>query len=176
MIQKKILIVAVTALFIFTIIACNNKKQAIPNDFNLSKPNIVFILADDMGYGDVSCFNKNSKINTPFIDKLASTGVMFTDAHTSSAVCTPTRYGILTGRYNWRSKLKQGVLSGFSKALIPQERVTIASFLKENGYVTAGIGKWHLGWDWAAGNVDGIDQPDRAERGGGRRILQRRGG
>ncbi|MCG8308359.1 MAG: arylsulfatase [Cytophagales bacterium] len=124
-----------------------------------TRPNIVFILADDLGYGDVSCFNENSKIQTPFIDKLASEGVMFTDAHTSSSVCTPTRYGILTGRYNWRSTLKQGVLGGFSKALIPPDRLTVAGFLKQHGYRTAGIGKWHLGWDWA--NIDaGNDQVD----------------
>lgn len=113
------------------------------------KPNIVFILADDLGYGDVSCYNENSKISTPNIDNVASGGVMFTDAHTSSAVCTPTRYGILTGRYNWRSTLKSGVLSGYSKALIQPDRATVASFLKDNGYTTGYIGKWHLGWDWA---------------------------
>ncbi|MFW6310500.1 MAG: sulfatase-like hydrolase/transferase, partial [Prolixibacteraceae bacterium] len=112
-------------------------------------PNIVFILADDMGYGDVSAYNENSKIKTPFIDQLAEEGVMFTDAHTSSAVCTPTRYGILTGRYNWRSTLKNGVLSGYSKSLISQERTTTAEFLQKNGYKTAYIGKWHLGWDWS---------------------------
>jgi arylsulfatase A len=112
-------------------------------------PNIVFILADDMGYGDVSACNKNSKIKTPFIDQLAEEVVMFTDAHTSSSVCTPTRYGILTGRYNWRSSLKSGVLSGYSKSLIKQERTTIAEFLKGNGYKTGYIGKWHLGWDWS---------------------------
>ena len=120
-------------------------------DFKSSQknPNIIFILADDLGYGDISSFNENSKIQTPFIDRLASEGVRFTDAHTSSSVCTPTRYGVLTGRYNWRSTLKQGVLGGFSKALIPEDRMTIAGFLKQNGYVTAGIGKWHLGWNWA---------------------------
>lgn len=123
------------------------------------KPNIIFILADDLGYGDVSCYNENSKIQTPFIDKLANEGVQFTDAHTSSSVCTPTRYGILTGRYNWRTTLKKGVLNGYSKALIPKERKTIAGFLSENGYNTAGIGKWHLGWDW--NNVEaGIDSVD----------------
>lgn len=116
---------------------------------NAQKPNIIFILADDLGYGDVSSYNKQSKIKTLHIDKLASEGVMFTDAHTSSSVCTPTRYGILTGRYNWRSKLKFGVLHGYSKALIPKNRTTIAALLKTEGYKTASIGKWHLGWDWA---------------------------
>lgn len=126
-------------------------------------PNIIFILADDLGYGDISSFNENGKVKTPFIDQLASEGVKFTDAHTSSAVCTPTRYGILTGRYNWRSTLKNGVLGGYSKALIPQDRLTIAGFLKENGYITAGIGKWHLGWDWA--NIDaGKDSVDFSKK------------
>jgi arylsulfatase A len=112
------------------------------------KPNIIYILADDMGYGDVSCYTENSKIKTPYIDKLASEGIRFTDAHTSSAVCTPTRYGILTGRYNWRTKLKKGVLSGYSKALIEPGRMTVGDLLQENKYHTAFIGKWHLGWDW----------------------------
>ncbi|NJB82562.1 sulfatase family protein [Wenyingzhuangia aestuarii] len=126
-------------------------------------PNIIFILADDLGYGDVSSYNKNSKIKTLHIDKLASEGVLFTDAHTSSSVCTPTRYGILTGRYNWRSKLKSGVIQGFSKALIPQDRATIAGVLKSNGYKTAAIGKWHLGWDWA--NVDeGFSKVDYSKK------------
>jgi arylsulfatase A len=111
-------------------------------------PNIVYILADDLGYGDVSCYNEKSKINTPHIDKLASEGIMFTDAHTSSALCTPTRYGILTGRYNWRSVLKSSVLWGYSKALIIPERLTIGKLLQKNQYNTAYIGKWHLGWDW----------------------------
>jgi arylsulfatase A len=132
-----------------------NWKTKTEKELNPKTPNIIFILADDLGYGDVSCFNENSKIKTPNIDALAAEGVMFTDAHTSSAVCTPTRYGILTGRYNWRSTLKQSVLYGYSKALIPNNRKTIARFLQEKGYKTAGIGKWHLGWDWA--NVDAGD-------------------
>jgi len=133
------------------------------------KPNIIFIMADDLGYGDVSCFNEDSKIITPYIDKLAADGVMFKDAHTSSSVCTPTRYGILTGRYNWRSTLKKGVLNGYSKALIPQDRKTIAELLKENGYNTAGIGKWHLGWDWANvdASKDSIDYSRKVENGPG---------
>lgn len=111
-------------------------------------PNIIFILADDLGYGDVSAFSKESKIQTTNIDRLAKQGVTFSDAHSSSAVCTPTRYGILTGRYNWRSTLKSGVLNGYSPALIPQDRKTVAALLKEKNYQTACIGKWHLGWRW----------------------------
>lgn len=111
-------------------------------------PNIIFILADDLGYGDVSALNENSKIQTTNIDRLAQQGVVFTDAHSSSSVCTPTRYGILTGRYNWRSTLKKGVLNGYSQALIPHDRKTIAAILKDEHYQTACIGKWHLGWEW----------------------------
>jgi arylsulfatase A-like enzyme len=111
-------------------------------------PNIVYILADDLGYGDVKCFNAKSKIPTPNMDAMASNGIMFTDAHTSSSVCTPTRYGILTGRYNWRTTLKSSVLSGYSKSLIKKGRTTVADLLKQQGYSTAFIGKWHLGWDW----------------------------
>lgn len=116
------------------------------------KPNIIFILADDMGYGDMSCLNQTSKINTTNLDGMAAEGVVFTDAHSSSSVSTPTRYGILTGRYNWRSTLKSSVLDGYSKALIPSGRETIASMLRKQGYTTAAIGKWHLGWNW--NNID----------------------
>lgn len=111
-------------------------------------PNIIYVLADDLGIGDVNCFNPEGKIKTPNLDNMAAQGVKFTDAHTSSSVCTPTRYGILTGRYNWRSRLKKGVLGGKSEHLIPNERATVASLLKKSGYNTAFIGKWHLGWDW----------------------------
>ena len=111
-------------------------------------PNIILVLADDLGYGDISSYNENGKIITPNIDDMAQKGIRFTDAHTSSAVCTPTRYGILTGRYNWRTSLKRGVLSGASKALIPTDRATLASMLKQAGYTTGYIGKWHLGWNW----------------------------
>jgi arylsulfatase A len=111
-------------------------------------PNIVYIFADDMGYGDVSCLNEQSKITTPNMDRLAAEGMAFTDAHSSSAVCTPSRYSVLTGRYCWRSPLKRGVNGGYTPHLIEDGRVTVAAFLREYGYHTACIGKWHLGMDW----------------------------
>lgn len=113
-----------------------------------NRPNIVVILADDLGYGDVQCLNSAGKITTPHMDRLAAEGMTFTDAHSSSAVCTPTRYGLLTGRYNWRSALKSGVLWGYSPRLIEPNRMTLASLLKDQGYRTACVGKWHLGMDW----------------------------
>ena len=116
--------------------------------FAAERPNIVFILADDLGFGDVRAFNKDSKIPTPHYDRLAAGGMIFTDAHTPSAVCSPTRYGLLTGRYSWRSKLQSGVLGGLSPRLIEPGRTTVAAMLKEQGYATAVIGKWHLGLDW----------------------------
>lgn len=112
------------------------------------RPNLVFILCDDMGYGDPECNNPDSKAPTPCLNRLATQGVRFTDAHSGSSVCTPTRYGILTGRYCWRTTLKRGVLGGFSPRLIEPGRLTVASMLKKQGYNTACIGKWHLGMDW----------------------------
>ena len=111
-------------------------------------PDIVYILADDLGYGDVRCLNPDGKIPTLNIDRLASQGMLFADAHSGSAVCTPTRYGLLTGRYNWRSRLQQGVLAPWGETLIARDRLTVASLLKQHGYATACIGKWHLGWKW----------------------------
>jgi arylsulfatase A len=136
-------------LTIMLVISCNTNQKANKENTAKKQPNIIYVLADDLGYGDITAFNKDSKISTPNIDKMAAEGMKFTDAHTSSAVCTPTRYGILTGRYNWRSRLKASVLGGKSKALIPNSRTTVASLLKKQGYATAYIGKWHLGWDWA---------------------------
>lgn len=112
------------------------------------KPNIVFIYFDDMGYGDVSCLNPESKIRTPHIDRFAADGMTFTDAHAPAAVCTPSRYGILTGRYPFRSRLKYGVFGAFSSPLIEPDRITIAEMLKDNGYYTGMVGKWHLGQSW----------------------------
>ena len=115
-----------------------------------SKPNIIFVLFDDLGYGQPQSYNAKSALRTPNLDKFATQGVRFTDAHTAAAVCTPTRYGVLTGRYP--SRLGQfGVLTTFSKPIIPPTRITVASLLKQHGYTTACIGKWHLGMDWVDG-------------------------
>lgn len=128
-------------------ISCKEETAKVEKEKKL--PNIIYILADDLGYGDIGAFNPDGKIATPYIDSLAMQGMKFTDAHSPSSVCSPTRYGILTGRYSWRSELKSGVLTGKSPALIPEGRSTVASLLKSKGYRTAFIGKWHLGWDWA---------------------------
>jgi arylsulfatase A len=111
------------------------------------KPNILFILADDLGYGDVGCYNTNSKIPTPHLDRLATEGMRFTDAHSPSSVCTPTRYGLLTGRYSWRTRLQRGVGPAGDDCLIAADRLTVGKLLQQNGYFTAAIGKWHLGWE-----------------------------
>jgi arylsulfatase A len=119
---------------------CSKKKRP--------KPNVIVILADDMGYGDVKALNPDSRIPTPNLDRLAGQAVRFTDAHSGSAVCTPTRYGIVTGRYCFRSRLKSGVLWGYDKPLIEPERLTLGSLMQKNGYRTGVIGKWHLGLGW----------------------------
>ena len=113
-----------------------------------NKPNIVFILADDLGYGDVGCYGA-TKLKTPNIDRLAREGMRFTDAHAPSSVCTPTRYGLLTGRYCWRTRLQSGTLGTSHPLLIERDRTTLASLLKGQGYKTAAIGKWHLGYGTA---------------------------
>lgn len=113
------------------------------------KPNIVYIICDDLGYGDVHCLApKTSKIPTPQADKLASQGMIFTDAHSGSSVCTPTRYGIMTGRYSWRTRLQKGVVTGFAPSLIAKDRATVAGFLKSRGYHTTAVGKWHLDFEY----------------------------
>jgi arylsulfatase A len=120
-------------------------------------PNIVVIMADDMGYGDVRALNAQSKIPTPNLDRLAGQGMTFLDAHTPSAVCTPTRYGLLTGRYAWRTRLKSGVLNGYGEPLIAKDRETIGSFLRARGYATGVVGKWHLGLGFAKTGPDAFD-------------------
>jgi arylsulfatase A len=133
------------ALFLLlgAVVGCGSLTAASP-----AKPNIIYILCDDLGYGDVKCNNSDGKIATPHMDGIAAQGMRFTDAHSSSAVCSPTRYGIMTGRYNWRSRLQSGVLGGLSPRLIEEGRMTVASMLKAQGYSTSCLGKWHLGMDW----------------------------
>jgi arylsulfatase A len=143
------LVVLLSFIFLISLNSCGSQSE---------KPNIIFIMTDDLGYGDVSCYNPESVIRTPNIDKMADEGIMFTDAHTPASVCTPTRYSVLTGRYAWRSRLKRGVFGGYDKPLIEKDRPTVASFLKQNGYATACIGKWHLGWNWQT--KDGTEPED----------------
>lgn len=127
------------------------------------KPNIVIIYADDMGYGDMSCQNPESKISTPNLDRLASQGMRFTDAHSASGVSSPSRYSLLTGRYNWRGHLTNGIVSQWGDPAIEKGRMTIASMLKKEGYYTACIGKWHLGEIWPFKTGLGQDDPAKYE-------------
>jgi len=134
-----------TVLAILLLVSLNSLHAAEP-----SKPNILVILADDLGYGDVQCNNpERGKIPTPNLDKLASQGMRFTDGHSSSGVCSPSRYTLLTGRYHWRTRLQSGIVGEFGEPLIAPDRMTIGTLAKQQGYRTACIGKWHLGWDWA---------------------------
>ncbi len=139
-------IINITLVLFIAISAFNGMAQS--KSIKSDAPNIVYILADDLGIGDLGIYNENSKIHTPNLDKMGAEGMKFTDAHTSSSVCTPTRYGILTGRYNWRSPLKQFVTWGTSPMLIKDDRLTVADLLRQHGYKTANVGKWHLGLNW----------------------------
>lgn len=135
--------------FLFAFLACLFACLPAPAATAKQPPNVVIIYADDLGYGDVQCYNPaRGKIATPHIDRLAAEGMRFTDGHSSSAVCSPSRYTILTGRYHWRSRLQSGIVGLWGPPLIPPERMTLASLAKGNGYRTACIGKWHLGWNW----------------------------
>ena len=136
-----------------------------PTEDRVNKPNIIIIYTDDQGYGDVSALNHKAKFKTPNIDRLATEGMIFSDGHSSDGVCTPSRYSLLTGRYSWRTSLKKGVLGAEGPCLIEKDRMTIASLLKENGYQTGMVGKWHLqmefegekgsGRDWSIPFTDG---------------------
>ena len=144
-----------SCLFLMALFCIACESQVAPD--TVKNPNIIYILADDLGIGDVSAYNSDSKIQTPAIDALAKDGLLFSDAHSGSSVCTPTRYGILTGRYAWRTRLDKGVTWTYDPHLIDPNRITVASLLRKNGYQTACFGKWHLGLDWgkdAAGEYD----------------------
>ncbi|WP_208021535.1 sulfatase family protein [Flavicella sediminum] len=132
----------ILAMLLTVVLDVNAQKKS-------EQPNIVFIICDDLGYGDVqSLAPETSKIKTPHIDRLTREGMVFTDAHSGSSVCTPTRYGIMTGRYSWRTKLQSGVVQGFAPNLVAEDRPTIGNFLKSQGYHTAIIGKWHLNFQY----------------------------
>jgi len=141
--------------FIFAALFCTTQfaYSALPKS---ERPNIILIYTDDQGYGDVSALNPNSKFKTPNLDQLIHEGVTLTDGHCSDTVCTPSRYGLLTGRYSWRTHLKKGVFGADQKCLIEDGRITLASLLRDAGYRTAMIGKWHLGmeFDGERGNRD----------------------
>lgn len=123
-------------------------------------PNVVILYADDMGFGDLGANAPASKIPTPHLDRLASEGIRFTDAHSSSGVCTPSRYALLTGRHHWRQF--HGIVDAFGPSVLPAERLTLAEMLRARGYQTACIGKWHLGWNWKAIMKPGA-QPTRID-------------
>lgn len=148
-------LVVLTAIAFALLISCNgDKKKEEAKEAPL--PNIVLILADDLGYGDISFLNSDSKINTPNIDRIGKEGIFFADAHSPSAVCTPTRYGLLTGQYAFRTHLKSGVLWGYSDPLIEKGQTTLAGLLKKKGYQTGVVGKWHLGLQWSK-KTDSLD-------------------
>ncbi len=129
---------ALAALTILIFVKCSKLEN--------SQPNIVIIYADDMGYGDLNCQNPDSKIPTPNLDRLASEGMRFTDAHSSSGICSPSRFALLTGSYHWRRQ--HGIVGSFGKPFFKDTDITLPQILKDKGYTTACIGKWHLGWDW----------------------------
>jgi arylsulfatase A len=129
-----------------------------------SRPNIVIILADDMSTDSVAAFNPTLKIPTTNLDRLVAQGMAFTDAHTACSVCTPTRYGLLTGRYPWRTRLKSSVLWSYAPPLMDPERLNLASMLKQRGYHTACIGKWHLGWRWKSNDGQPIVERNDGSR------------
>jgi arylsulfatase A len=123
----------------------NGKSQA--KDANVTLPNIVILYADDMGFGDLAANNPDSKIPTPNLDRLAAQGMRFTDAHSSSGVCSPSRYALLTGRFHWRKF--HGIVNSFEPPVLDDSELTIPEMLKQHGYRTACLGKWHLGWNWS---------------------------
>ena len=124
-------------------------------------PNVLILYADDLGFGDLGCYHAQSKIPTPHLDRLAETSMRFTDGHSSSGICTPSRYALLTGRHHWRDF--HGIVKAFGKSVFRSERLTLPEMMKTKGYQTAAIGKWHLGWDWAA-----IRKPNAKRTGTGR--------
>jgi arylsulfatase A-like enzyme len=130
---------------------------------DLEKPNVIIIYADDLGYGDVSCYNKESKILTPHIDSLAAQGMRFTDAHSSASFCTPSRYSLLTGNYCWRTERTSSLQGGFDDPIIGKDESTLGDLFRRNGYRTAAIGKWHVGMQWSFIDPDGPREEENVD-------------
>jgi arylsulfatase A-like enzyme len=141
--MSKFILILITVHMLFTWTCC--AEQINKENIEKSRPNIIFILADDLGYGDLSC--TGGKAPTPFLDSIAKNGVLFNDAHTTSSVCSPSRYSLMTGRYNWR-RLSHGIVWDFAPSLLRNDRITIADYLRTKGYQTHMVGKWHLGHTW----------------------------
>lgn len=138
-------------LSLFSLGAISSSLQA------AERPNILILYADDLGYGDLGCYNAESKIPTPHLDRLASEGIRFTDGHSSSGICTPSRYALLTGRHHWRDF--HGIVGAMGNSVFKPERLTLPEMLQKKGYHTAAIGKWHLGWDWNAIRKKNVKSP-----------------
>ena len=145
----KRLLLSISALFATALVAAE-------------KPNILILYADDLGFGDLGCYHAESKIPTPNLDELAAEGMRFTDGHSSSGICTPSRYALLTGRYHWRDF--HGIVNALGDSPFKPERLTMPEMLQGEGYKTAAIGKWHLGWNW-----DAIKKPGAKPTGEGRK-------
>ncbi len=140
-------------MFLVIFAACLACTSPIANAESAAKPNVLILYADDLGFGDLGLQNPDSKIPTPNLDALANDAMRFTDGHSSSGICTPSRYALLTGRHHWRDF--HGIVNAFGGSVFKPERLTLPEMLKSQGYQTAAIGKWHLGWDW-----DAIKKPD----------------
>lgn len=137
---------ALIAIFCACLVTARATKS--PASEEALKPNILIIYADDLGFGDLASYNPNTKIPTPHLDRLAEEGMLFTDGHSSSGICTPSRYALLTGRHHWRKF--HGIVGTFEDSVFSPEELTLPEMLQQNGYTTAAIGKWHLGWDWSS--------------------------
>jgi arylsulfatase A-like enzyme len=145
MMRHSIPLLAALLLMPFLLLQCSSGKA---DKVEVEKPNVIIIYADDLGYGDVSCYNAASKIHTPHIDRLAEEGMRFTDAHSPASFCTPSRYSLLTGNYCWRSERTSTLQGGFDHPIIRQGESTLGHLFQGHGYRTAAIGKWHVGMEW----------------------------